>query len=90
MSRNKAIRRRWFLCPPSADVDSYVVVSDEGPDDSWRSINLKIADCNRHVNIGFSMRSGDIAASRAKFAKLKAAIDLIEERLNIPTTQADE
>lgn len=82
-----SFRKRWFLEPPSTDVDSYVVVYDymEGRARTrWDSITLKIADCDRNVKLEFPV--GDAkqrSRSRRKLQRLRKALDLLEERIEL-------
>lgn len=77
MSRRKRrTHYRAFLEPPARSVDSYVHL-DISPEGDW--INLKIADCNRSVNLGFDPSYPKIALP--KIAKLRKALDMVEDAI---------
>ena len=61
------MRWRIFLQPSKDNVDSYVVVNR--PKNQDESIMLKIADCDRRVQLWFPWNTKDqIATSRKKVA----------------------
>ena len=70
-------RHREFLEPARNDVDSYVAVAYY-KDESWPSMELKVADCNRNVNLHFGLSKNKIKTSRRKLEKLKKAIAMLE------------
>jgi len=72
-TKKKDVHIRKFLTTPG-EADSYVHVSYWG----YGSIDFKLADCNRSVNIGFSQGSKE---SLKKALGLKAVIDQLVNTL---------
>lgn len=80
------MRVRWFLEPATREVDSYVVVEDDEDVHTHRydTVELKIADCDRNVRLYFPTGNArNRSASRRKIAKLRKALDLVAERVEL-------
>lgn len=61
-------KRQWL--EPNGDADSYIKASVFGYDGS---VDLKIADCNRNISLGFSGPGNKEAIAKAK--RLKDVVD---------------
>jgi hypothetical protein len=72
------MRWRKFLETPVSGTDSYVAVTvhDDG---TW--INLKIADCDRRINLGFDRVPKKRKAMIHKINTLQIALDKVRDAL---------
>ena len=69
---------RKFLEPPKNDVDSYVKVTSS---DTY--VNLKIADCNRTISLGFDPSPKKSKDMKAKIDTLQLALDKVRIALGV-------
>lgn len=74
--RDKYYRR--FLESANSGVDSYITIRHD-PDVKWPDLNLKIADCNRRVNLWFGLTKKDLRRSRRKLNAIKAMVARVEQ-----------
>lgn len=73
------MRWRRFLEPATNNVDSYIAVHIDR--NTW--IDLKIADCNRSIVLGFGLESPTkIKTAQAKLDTLRAGLDKIQAEID--------
>lgn len=70
MAKRKAISKRMWLCPGDPDTFSYIAYSQDKYDDR-DTVNVKIADCNRSINLYCTGRKG--------LRKIDKIITMLEE-----------
>ena len=80
MAKRKQISKRQWLVPGDPDTMSYVAFNQSKYDER-DSVNIKIADCNRSINIYCEGRTGLRKLDRL-IKVLQEARNVIDEGLN--------
>ena len=81
MAKRKAISKRVWLCPGDPDTFSYVAYSQDTYDDR-ETVSIKIADCNRSINLYCTGRVG--------LRKINKVITMLEEAKEVIQNGIDD
>lgn len=77
MTKKRTVMRFWLHPETHSSNRSFIVA--ECTNEKWDNPNLTIGDCYKNITLEFSSKKG---AALAKIAKIRRALDFLEERIN--------